>query len=597
MSEPNGTVSARSSLAEWQPSYLNDAGPIPVADASYGQVLAQLIEKAALALDSEAASFMLYDEATGHLQLQRPTVGLSSDEHIHACRIPLDDGGSLAAAFTTGEPYVSNVAEDGPPSAPGFVELFNIRSLATVPLRVANRSIGLLHAINKKRGNFTAQDVVSLQHIAAAMTVTVQSAAAVRSLLLVKSDLERRLDIHNRLTELALQRYGITDLARRLAELIQTDLVVCHSGEQPHAALDRSLENNAEVTVLLDRLADRDASVHDPVRITLSTGQVAVGIPLIAAGEVLGGLVAVGSRSLIDTETILHTLQQSALVMALLVVKGREVRDVERRLRADVLDHLLVTTNPAEEARLLRRLGLEPGETFRIAQILHATGPTQLAGQSHDERISLHRLLAQLLDREWPRAVPLIAPNGVMIALPESGMSLAEQRRRLDRILMTSRATFRLRATIALIAVGSPATGSVSARSSLKDTEAVIVASRLLASQPVVFVEDLGLLRLLAHSVGTEDVRRFVHDTLGPLLESARDWTPFLEALVLSNFSVKHTAQRMGLHLNTARYRARRIQERLGIDFNDAEARLSVMVAVRLRQLMSATDDSQGVPR
>jgi purine catabolism regulator len=106
----------------------------------------------------------------------------------------------------------------------------------------------------------------------------------------------------------------------------------------------------------------------------------------------------------------------------------------------------------------------------------------------------------------------------------------------------------------------------------------------------VVFVEDLGLLRLLAQPAGAADIRRFVSETLGPLdggpdSGGSRDWVPFLEALVASNFSVKQAARRAGIHLNTARYRATRIEEKLGIDFDDAEARLNLMVALRLRQV------------
>jgi DNA-binding PucR family transcriptional regulator len=44
--------------------------------------------------------------------------------------------------------------------------------------------------------------------------------------------------------------------------------------------------------------------------------------------------------------------------------------------------------------------------------------------------------------------------------------------------------------------------------------------------------------------------------------------------------------------LNTARYRAARIEEKLKIDFNDAEARLNVMVALRLREVGAGQRDS-----
>src|SRR5215831_16692367 len=142
----------------------------------------------------------------------------------------------------------------------------------------------------------------------------------------------------------------------------------------------------------------------------------------------------------------------------------------------------------------------------------------------------------------------------------------------------------------ALIAVGGPAVHATAARRSLNDVAAVVAASRLLPHPSVVFIEDLGLFRLLARPAEAADVQAFLFETLGAIEASdgaAREWMPFLEALVAGNFSVTHAARRAGIPLNTARYRAGRIEEKLGIDFDDAGARLNLMVALELRRILS----------
>jgi sugar diacid utilization regulator len=177
----------------------------------------------------------------------------------------------------------------------------------------------------------------------------------------------------------------------------------------------------------------------------------------------------------------------------------------------------------------------------------------------------------------------------VTLVLPESQSTAAGAGRRLERVLADVRRPFPSARYTTLIAVGGPALDAAGVRRSLDDVAAVLAASHLLHRRSVIFIEDLGLLRLLARPAEAADVQAFLSETLGAVEASdgaARDWMPFLEALVASNFSVKHAARRAGIPVNTARYRASRIEERLGIDFDDAGARLNLMVALELRRIL-----------
>jgi purine catabolism regulator len=69
---------------------------------------------------------------------------------------------------------------------------------------------------------------------------------------------------------------------------------------------------------------------------------------------------------------------------------------------------------------------------------------------------------------------------------------------------------------------------------------------------------------------------------------------PFLEELARANFSVKMAARRLGLHVNTAKYRAARIQSLLGVDFADPDVRFSVQLALKIEALRSGTAEPPG---
>ncbi len=575
-------------VSERQVAALSEVSRTLVSDADYQQVLAALIEKVGRILDVESGGFMLFDEPSAELQLQLPAFGFNSDDLIRAYRVPLSAGGNAVTVFLTGQPYFTNDAAHDGRVLQRFVQLYHAQRILSVPLQVEGRSIGVFHAINKRSGDFGVEDVELLQLIAPQLAVIIKSANLLRTLRDQEAQLERLIHIHNNLTEMAIGGHDLVDLVDRLAELIQAEVVVAESGGQLVTAPKRSRAASPELASLIDDLMGGHGD-FSPRQIELGAAE-AVGVPIIAVGEVLGVVIAVAARGSLGSAAI-RTLQQAALVLALSMVKGREVAEVELRLRADILEHLLVAETSGEEAALLHRLGLEPRAPIRLAKVVLA----DVSRQRYSDRFQagqarLHHLLGQLLERTWPGAVPVTRSDSIVLILPEGRVAVGEQHRRLEQVLDAAGAAMRGGIRPTLIAVGSQARSAEELRRSLEETDLVVMAGRLVGDRRVVFVEDLGLLRLLAQPAGAADIRRFVSETLGPLdggpgSGGSRDWVPFLEALVASNFSVKQAARRAGVHLNTARYRATRIEEKLGIDFDDAEARLNLMVALRLREV------------
>lgn len=569
---------------------MSDIGQTLVSDADYEQVLAALIEKVCGLLDAESGGFMLYEPGAGELQLQRPAFGLDDDDdRIDVYRVPLSAGGNAVTVFLTGQPYFTNDAPNDPRCIQRYIELFDVERFVTVRLQVQDRPIGVFHAMKRRGGeDFTVDDEELLQLVAPQLAVMIQSAAMLRSLRRQERELERLIQVHNSLIDMAIRGHDLTDLARRLAELIQFDVVVCEAGGQPVVATNAHGRLPADVVPLLRRAMEGPVTQHQPQHLHVAQGGQAVVTRIVAGGEIVGAIVVLCDGD-IAPETI-RTVEQAALVMAITIVKQREVAEVERRLRSDALEHLLVANTTIEEAGLLRRLGIEAGEPFRMAEIVVAESISQRGKPVDADHQRLHRLVNGLLHREWPGAVAVTRSDTVTLVLPESRSTADDARRRLERVLEDVRGVLPAGRSEVLIAVGGLAVDAAGVRRSLNDVAAVMAASRLLPHPSVVFIEDLGLFRLLARPAEANDVQAFLSQTLGAIEESnggARDWIPFLEALVASNFSVKHAALRAGIPLNTARYRATRIEERLGVDFDDAGARLDLMVALELRRILT----------
>jgi GAF domain-containing protein len=145
---------------------LMQVGRAMASTADYERALATLIRTISELLDVETAGFMLYDQERSELVLQQPAFGIDDPERIAAYHVALRDGGNAVKVFLSGRPYLTNDAPNDPRPIRRFVDLFAARTILTVPLIVEDQAIGVCHAINKRGGRFTDEDLELLSLIA-----------------------------------------------------------------------------------------------------------------------------------------------------------------------------------------------------------------------------------------------------------------------------------------------------------------------------------------------------------------------------------------------------------------------------------------------
>lgn len=102
-------------------------------------------------------------------------------------------------------------------------------------------------------------------------------------------------------------------------------------------------------------------------------------------------------------------------------------------------------------------------------------------------------------------------------------------------------------------------------------------------------IGDLGTYRLLAHVADPEVGRAAARNHLDPLLEpDASDRGELLHTLrtyLAHDRRGTETARALHVHVNTLRYRVQRIEELLGVSFDDADTRSSLQLALHLWDL------------
>lgn len=221
------------------------------------QVLDLIIAKAVEMLECEAGSILLYNKEMDCLDFSAST---SADSKTLAkIHIPLTD--SLAGAiFSKDMPIiVNNVDKDIRHNSSVAAQInFRTHSLLGVPMCIQNRVMGVLEALNKKRGTFTAEDVKILTAIASQAAVAIENAQLVQALQeSYESTLEgwaAALDLRDKETEGHSQR--VAALTIKLAQAMgmsKETLVYLRQGALLHdigkmGVPDRVLHKNGPLT-------------------------------------------------------------------------------------------------------------------------------------------------------------------------------------------------------------------------------------------------------------------------------------------------------------------------------------------------------------
>lgn len=140
-----------------------------------------LIGSAADLLDSEAASILLFDEKTQRLYFAAST----GADPAELRKIPVPLEGSIAGTiYRDDSPLIINEVASDPRHYRQVGEKirFEARTMIGVPMRLRERRIGVLEALNKRGGPFTESDLETLSIIASQAAVAIHNANLVSAL-------------------------------------------------------------------------------------------------------------------------------------------------------------------------------------------------------------------------------------------------------------------------------------------------------------------------------------------------------------------------------------------------------------------------------
>ena len=383
--------------------------------------------------------------------------------------------------------------------------------------------------------------------------------------------LERSMQIHERLTRVAVRGEGQEGIARALHELTGYPVAI----EDRYGNLRAWAGPNPPDPYPKDPSARREQMLRRALR---------EGRPIRDGGRLLAFARPrddiLGVLSLVDPagragEHELVALEHGATVLAMELARLRSLAETELRLRRDLVEELLAGTD-AESA--LRRAQALDYDLERAHRVLVVEG----RGRIKDEEQFFHAVRRACRDTEV--GTLLVARGGAVVVL-------ADKDQPWDRVraaVLTELGGGRCR-----IGVGGLCQAPADFPRSYREAQlALKMQASSRGDDRVTVFDDLGVYRILCEVDDIAAVERLVRDWLGPLLDyDARKGSELVETLsqyLECGGSYEATAAALSVHRSTLKYRLARIREILGRDLSEPDTHFNLQLATRAWSTLQA---------
>jgi purine catabolism regulator len=324
-------------------------------------------------------------------------------------------------------------------------------------------------------------------------------------------------------------------------------------------------------------------------------------LPIQIPHEVVGYLSLVGEAGNFDhLERLI--MGQVAPILSLEFARERERSRVETRYQSEAFMDVVQGNYQQAEEMLVRARLLGHDLSIHQAVVIFELALDETAYATSGPHTQWSKRLREELLRTWPTAWVIHEPRRVMALLPntqssnayEQGGEIADEQAILSSLERTQTRLQPQNARHKLSysgGIGQIARNIQAIPQAWREAQqALEIGRRLFGENKLHSFSRLGIYRLLFPLYGEPMLLDFYHETLGPLLDADNRGNQALletlEGFFRCNGNLSETARVMHLHRNSLLYRLGRIEELLGRSLEDAELRLCLQIALKIRVLL-----------
>lgn len=495
-----------------------------------------------------------------------------------------------------------------------IAEADGTRSALGAPMIVRDRTVGVMMAWRRRSAAFADAHERAMTHLAHLAAMAIENARlyqveldTVDRLTDTNQRLERQYGVLQRasevqaeLTNLVLEDQGLGDLAVTVARHLEGEAAVLDS-EHGLLAASAAGEN------LASRAAPHVAGASERARASGATvvpcaegeGWLILS-PVAAGGDGLGHLCVSVPRRPARFDSVI--VEQAAIVCALELTKAQAVSEARSRVRADFVWDLVSGSigDPAEALVRARALGYSLPDPSRLALVRVDRGPN-----SRDTAVGSESPADWWLDsltRAAERAATAMSgcPAWVVRRGPVILIVLKAPERPAEARALCE-------ALVKRLGDGRPDLQACAGMSSclhaidelpeayLEAQHALSAAPSMASGSPVAVLDDLGVLRFLLAPGNRQELLRFAHRLLRPVVDYDREHRSELIATVATylgqDCNLQRTSAQLYVHPKTVRYRLDRVQELAGLDLALQRTRFDVQLAITILQALSLGEE------
>lgn len=577
------------------------------------RVLKMIVVKTRSLLNAELSYLALADDEARVARV-RVTDGTRQSALEHMV-LPYGEGvGGWVAAQRT-PLLVDNYPADPRPKPPGIAEIAateNIVSIISVPMLTRTGLVGVLFAASRSEAAFKPGQMSLLAALGTHAATAIENARLYEKEKTAAEKLLAASSTHQKLLRLVLDNQGLPSIAATLSGLVRAPVVVedrhhrvlCSSAAGAVSPAGQPLPNlsfstadiwqDGEHSQQLHLLQHAHHAVHIPPRPERRVYHPRTITPIVAGMNLLGYI------SVLELEPFSQqqyaAVEQASIVLALEFLKIEAAQEVEARLAGDLLDDLIFGHAASDPGLLQRasRLGadLRQAQRVLVLDIDHFARLVRRQRWSDVEVLALKRrflsTVSAAVARDLRGGLSAARSDSVLVLMPSEGQNSLPAAEARARVLQQAVHQALPDLSVSIGIGGQVPQPDQLPRSYQEAMLALRAVSQLGGSGRVAAFEALGVMPLLLHSQDQSALLAFMEAHLGPLArydaENQAELVKTLHSFLRHNGNMRLAAQDCHVHLNSLKYRLRRIQEISGLYLRDGEQRFRAQLALAIHQ-------------
>jgi sugar diacid utilization regulator len=387
--------------------------------------------------------------------------------------------------------------------------------------------------------------------------------------------LRRTMEIHDRLTQVALDGEGQDGIAQAVYDLtgypaaIEDRFGNLRAWAGPRRPAQHAKDRPGHRENLLQRAMDAAAPIRDGDRL-VSVARL--------SGQAMGVLVLHDpAGTAMQTERV--AVEHATTVLAAELARLQTMAETETRLRSDLVIELIEGTDASLALNQAQALGYDLGRPHRVVLVENC--------RRDGEIDALFRAAARAA-RE--------ARVGTLLAARLRDVVVLADTKEGPWSRFRARVAAELRGAGCRIGVGGQRAALGEFPHSYQEAQLALRIQKAAGGrQHVTLFDDLGVYQVLATASNSAALERFVHQWLGVLMDYDTTHGAQL-VMTLSEYldcagSYDATARALSVHRSTLKYRLRRIREVSGHDLGLPDTQFNLQLATRAKRTMQALRD------